>query len=184
MTRSPITRRPWPKPTRSSPASPSPRSCEGTRPAQRPLRAGKQTGQAMMIAALPESCQPPALRGGQRPGEVENLPARGGDEDRQPLLSTRQRRVEPAAIVGNSLHPADDAVVEVTGNGRPMVPGVTPDKRVEAAVTGVQDPGSIPGRSIGFRRCGTFAGVVAGQLLVCNPTSRRRGRTTRLSFFS
>lgn len=38
-------------------------------------------------------------------------------------------------------------MVEVTGNGRPMVPGDIPDKRVEAAVTGVQDPGSTPGRS-------------------------------------
>ncbi len=41
-------------------------------------------------------------------------------------------------------------MVEVTRNGRPMVPGVIPDKRVEAVVVAVQDEGSTPSTSTYF----------------------------------
>lgn len=52
----------------------------------------------------------------------------------------------------NSLHPADDAVVEAKSGkpASPMVPDVIRDKRVEAVVTVVQDAGSIPAGSTSF----------------------------------
>jgi len=102
----------------------------------------------MTIVAMPESCQSPALRGDQRPGAEQKPPfgeAMGiGNHSPSTVKDPGSNRPRSSK---NSLHPADDAVVEVTGNGRPMVPGVIREKRVEAGVVEVQDEGSIPSTS-------------------------------------
>lgn len=81
------------------------------------------------------------------------------------------------------LHPADDAVVEARLLLRPMVPGVIRAKRVEAAVTGVQDGGSTPPTSMissGRAMRGHVDGAAGGRN-VLNPVEAVAARRSILS---